>query len=295
MAELLGFNYFIDADQRIYIGYMLSALVLALLFFWHTPAILKRQFSKKILWHKSAQLDYLYFMISTVIKMTLLIPLLIGVSDVAYWTVMQLQHYFGYMERIRVDKLWLVLGYSCALFIVNDFTRYWLHRLMHTVPILWRFHRVHHSAEVLNPLTYYRIHPIEHLLFGLRYAVSVGMVTAIFIYFFGAGIALYEILGVNIFVFVFSLLGANLRHSHIPLSFGTKVEKWIISPYQHQLHHTKAYSHKNYGSYLAIWDFLFKTHTSTKKENLTFGLKDEQITHSLLGLFLNPFIKGIKL
>lgn len=278
---------------------MLTALFVAVLFFWKQRSILRKQFSKEVLWHPSARLDYIYFIVVTLIKILFLIPLLIGVNDVALWLVLTFQDLFGYVERIRVDKIWLISGYTLALFVANDFTRYWLHRWMHTIPLLWRFHRIHHSAEVLNPLTFYRVHPVENLLFGLRYAFTTGFVTALFIYFFGAGIGLIEVLGVNVLVFLFLLLGSNLRHSHIPVSYGNTLEKWFISPLQHQLHHTTLYTHRNYGSYLAVWDRWFGTLTLGKvksKKTLDFGLpKAEETTHSLLGAFLNPFYKGIKL
>jgi len=53
-------------------------------------------------------------------------------------------------------------------------------------------------------------------------------------------------------------LGANLRHSMIPISYG-RLEKLFISPLQHQLHHGKTTSRKNYGSMLAIWDRMFNS------------------------------------
>lgn len=276
---------------------MLSALLVALLFFWKQKSVLKMQFSKEVLLHASAKLDYSYFVLVSLIKIVIIVPLLIGVNDVILWIVLQMQDTFGYVERTRVSKEWLLLSYTVVLFIVNDFTRYWLHRFMHLVPLLWRFHRIHHSAEVLNPLTFYRVHPVENILFGLRYAFTTGFVTAVFIYFFGAGIGLIEFLGVNALVFVFLLLGSNLRHSHIPLSYGNKVEKWFISPLQHQLHHSRTYSHRNFGSYLAVWDRWFGTLTlgKSKSKNLDFGLPTGETIHSLTGALLNPFIKGIKL
>lgn len=295
MFEYLGIEYFMDSTKRVYWLYLFSALVVAVLFFWKQKSIFQVQFSKEVLWHPSARLDYIYFVIVTLIKIFLLIPLLIGVNDVSLWMVMTFQEYLGYVERIRINKAWLITGYTLALFVANDFTRYWLHRWMHTIPLLWRFHRVHHSAEVLNPLTFYRVHPVENLLFGVRYAFTTGTVTAVFIYFFGAGIGTVEVLGVNVVVFVFLLLGANLRHSHIPLRYSKSVEKWIISPYQHQLHHTTRFNRKNYGSYLALWDRWFGTLKSGKTSNLRFGLSGETPTHSLIGAFLNPFTKGIKL
>ena len=293
----LGLEYFFDSTKRVYWAYMLTALIVAVLFFWKQSFVLKKQFSKEVLWHPSARLDYIYFVVVSLVKVFLLIPLLIGVNDVTLWILLQMQDTFGYMQRTRVSSIYLLSAYTLVLFVFNDFTRYVLHRLMHSVPLLWRFHRVHHSAEVLNPLTFYRVHPIENVLFGLRYALSTGFVTAVFIYFFGAGIGLVEFLGVNVLVFVFLLFGANLRHSHIPLSYGEKLEKWFISPLQHQLHHTKTCTHRNFGSYLAIWDRWFGTLVvgKVKSKALDFGLPTETATHSLFGALFNPLIKGIKL
>jgi len=302
MFETLGLDYFFDTSKRIYILYMFSALLAAVVFFWKQKKVLSYQFSKEVLLHPSAKLDYSYFVLVSIVKIGLIIPVLIGVNDVALWMVLMMQEYLGYVERTRVSREVLLGTYTLTLFVLSDFTRYWLHRLMHAVPVLWRFHRIHHSAEVLNPLTFYRVHPVENILYGLRYAVSTGFVTAVFIYFFGAGIGLVEVLGVNVLVFIFMLFGSNLRHSHIPLSYGKMLEKWFISPLQHQLHHSKRYTHRNFGSYLAIWDRWFGTLTlgsvlgkvKSNKE-LDFGLSTEHTTHSLLGAFLNPFYKGIKL
>jgi sterol desaturase/sphingolipid hydroxylase (fatty acid hydroxylase superfamily) len=269
-----------------------------LLFFWKQKEVLREQFSKRILFHPSARLDYLYFVVVSLVKFFLIIPFVLGVNEVSLWCLLQIQDIFGYVERIRVSKVGLIFAYTLVLFVVNDFTRYLLHRLMHQNTFLWRFHQLHHSAEVLNPLTFYRVHPLENVLFGFRYAFSTGFVTAWFIYFFGAGIGLVEIFGVNVLVFFFLALGSNLRHSHIPLSYGNRIEKWIISPFQHQLHHTAEDMNKNFGSNLALWDNIFKTlKTSASKieKPLVFGLKKEKIKHSLLGAFLNPFHKGVQL
>lgn len=293
--EFFGLSYLMNMDERLYWGYMLSSLVVAWLVFYRQPNILKKQFSKEVLWHPSARLDYLYFMLTAFLKMVLILPLLIGVNDVTLWVVLKLQHYFGYQPRVIISREWLMVFYTVTLFILSDLTRYWLHRLMHTVPLLWRFHRVHHSAEVLNPVTFYRIHPVESLLFGLRYALLTGVVTGVFVYYFGAGVRAVHFLEANVLVFIFSIIGSNLRHSHIPLTYGKRIEKWLISPYQHQLHHSKHYCHRNFGSFLAVWDRLFGTLTIQKRAPLQFGLPKEETRHSLVGALLNPIIKGVKL
>ena len=292
MSDYLAWNYFFDVHQRVFCGYLFVALLVAFFFF---RKAFKKQFSKEVLWHKSARLDYIYFLLSFIVKIALIIPLLIGINEVTLWIVLRLNEYFGYLPRLRVSREVLLLSYTVVLFIVSDFSRYWLHRLLHLVPFLWRFHRVHHSAEVLNPLTFYRVHPLENFLFGLRYALVTGLVTAIFIYFFGAGIKAIEFMGANILVFAFSIIGSNLRHSHIPFGYPKWLELWLVSPYQHQLHHSTKYLHHNFGSFLSIWDRIFGTLVTGKKKNIVFGLPKEEVSHSILGAFLNPIFKGVKL
>jgi sterol desaturase/sphingolipid hydroxylase (fatty acid hydroxylase superfamily) len=289
---MMPWEYFVDIHQRIFYAYLIIALLIAFLFF---RKALKEQFSKEVLLHKSAKLDYVYFIVSSFIKVLLILPLLIGVNEVTLWILLRLNDYFGYLPRIRVSKEVLLGSYTLVLFLLSDLSRYGLHRLMHKIKFLWRFHRVHHSAEVLNPLTFYRVHPLENILFGLRYALVTGAVTAVYIYFFGAGIRAIEFLGANVLVFAFSILGSNLRHSHIPFSYPKGLEKWFVSPYQHQLHHSTKYLHRNFGSFLAIWDRIFGTLVTGKKENIVFGLPKEKVNHSILGAFLNPIFKGVKL
>ena len=164
---------------------------------------------------------------------------------------------------------------------------------MHTIPILWEFHKVHHSAKVLTPITFYRVHPVENFLFGLRYSLSIGFVTGIFIYFFGAMIDIYTVVGVNVFLFVFSIFGANLRHSHVPFSYFAFIEKWLMSPKQHQIHHSRKHFDKNYGGFVSIWDRMFGSlQLSNEVPILKFGLRKNQMGDytSLKSLIFRPFI-----
>lgn len=289
-------SYLFDGHQRIYWVYLLSSFFLASLMLFVYPR-LRSYFSKEIFWHSSARLDYQYFIVVSLLKAFLILPLLLGAKDVSIWISQLLQTQFGYFAPLRLSYGNVVLLYTLALFVVGDFSRYWLHRFLHTIPFLWRIHRVHHSAEVLTPLTFYRVHPLENILFGLRHALSAGFVTAVFIYFFGAKIGVIEFFGVNGVVFVFGLLGANLRHSHIPLRYGV-FERVFISPYMHQLHHTKELSHTNYGGVLSVWDRLFGTYKVEKtQEVLVFGLKEKNPHRDLFDLFIEPFItkKGNKI
>ena len=253
--------------------------------------------SSKLWLHPSAKLDYYYFILSYFIKVVMIIPIVISAKSVAFFINKNLYYEFGFNQIQEISYESTLALYTITLFVVSDFTRYWLHRFLHTIPFLWEFHKVHHSAKVLNPLTFYRVHPFENILFGFRYSLSIGFVTGIFIYFFGSKIGLVEVLGANVFIFVFSLLGSNLRHSHIPLAYFSWIENWLISPKQHQIHHSKKHFDKNYGGYLAIWDKLFGTlRLSREVKVLKFGLKREQMKNyeSLTNILIYPFINILR-
>lgn len=239
----------------------------------------------------------LLLFLSYFINILLLVPFIVSAKTVALFVNKELYFYFDYYDNSFFSYKQIVLMYTISIFVVSDFTRYWLHRFLHTIPFLWEFHKIHHSAKVLTPITFYRVHPVENFLFGLRYSLSVGFVTGIFIYFFGAKVDIYMVFGVNIILFVFSLFGSNLRHSHIPFSYGEFIEKWLLSPKQHQIHHDKKHFNKNFGGYIAIWDRLFGSLTLSKDVKvLKFGLRREQMKDylSLKYLIIRPFINLLK-
>lgn len=292
MDNLLPLEYFINPNKRVFIGYILSSLLIASMYYYFTKAKTKVILSKKLWFHKSAILDYKYFFVGYLINTLLLIPMIISAKTIAFSTNKFLYFQFDFFETNFFSYSEIILMYTIAIFVASDFTRYWLHRFLHTIPFLWEFHKVHHSAKVLTPATFYRVHFVENLLFGIRYSLTIGLVTGIFIYFFGAMIDIYMVLGVNIFLFVFSLIGSNLRHSHVAFSYGRFLEKWFISPKQHQVHHGSKYFNKNYGGYLAIWDRVFGTlKLSNEVKVMKFGIRKTQMNdyNSVLKLIITPF------
>ncbi|WP_320036367.1 sterol desaturase family protein [Halarcobacter sp.] len=297
MDNFLVLEYLIDPGRRTYWIYLASSIAIGIIFIYFNKRYRKIAFSSKLWLHPSSKLDYYYFILSYFIKMLLIIPIVISAKTVALWVNKHLYYNFGFNQIQDVSYETTIALYTITLFVVSDFTRYWIHRFLHTIPILWEFHKVHHSAKVLNPLTFYRVHPVENILFGFRYSLSIGLVTGVFIYFFGSKVGLYEVLGANIFIFVFSLFGSNLRHSHIPFAYFEWIEKWFISPKQHQIHHSKKYFDKNYGSYLAVWDRLFGSLTLSKEVKvLKFGLRKEQMNNykSITNIIVYPFINLLR-
>lgn len=292
--DFFALEYFVNPNKRVYWGFLLSSLFIAIIYFYFSKdKNSKLLYSKKYWFHPSAKLDYSYFILSYFIKLFMIYPIVVSAKTVALAINKLLMNEFGFFYTNLFSYETIIVLYTICLFLVSDFTRYWTHRFLHTIPFLWHFHKVHHSAKVLNPLTFYRVHPIENILFGFRYSLTIGFVTGIFIYFFGAKLDIYSIFGVNIFVFIFSFLGSNLRHSHVKLRYFAFLEKWLISPYMHQIHHSKKHFDRNYGGYLAIWDRMFNTLTlSNEVKTLKFGLRKEQMSQytSIFKLLITPFI-----
>ncbi|KLE04507.1 sterol desaturase family protein [Aliarcobacter butzleri] len=297
MNDFFALEYLVNPSKRLFWIYLLSSIFLAIVYFYVTKKNSRLITSSKLWLHPSAKLDYYYFFLSYFINILLLVPFIVSAKTVALFVNKELYFYFDYYDNSFFSYKQIVLMYTISIFVVSDFTRYWLHRFLHTIPFLWEFHKIHHSAKVLTPITFYRVHPVENFLFGLRYSLSVGFVTGVFIYFFGAKVDIYMVFGVNIILFVFSLFGSNLRHSHIPFSYGKFIEKWLLSPKQHQIHHDKKHFNKNFGGYIAIWDRLFGSLTLSKDVKvLKFGLRREQMQDylSLKYLIIRPFINLLK-
>ncbi|MCT7576788.1 sterol desaturase family protein [Aliarcobacter butzleri] len=297
MNDFFALEYLVNPSKRLFWIYLLSSIFLAIVYFYVTKKNSRLITSSKLWLHPSAKLDYYYFFLSYFINILLLVPFIVSAKTVALFVNKELYFYFDYYDNSYFSYKQIVLMYTISIFVVSDFTRYWLHRFLHTIPFLWEFHKIHHSAKVLTPITFYRVHPVENFLFGLRYSLSVGFVTGVFIYFFGAKVDIYMVFGVNIILFIFSLFGSNLRHSHIPFSYGEFIEKWLLSPKQHQIHHDKKHFNKNFGGYIAIWDRLFGSLTLSKDVKvLKFGLRREQMKDylSLKYLIIRPFINLLK-
>lgn len=284
--------YLFDPAARIFWLYLLSAFLIVWLWTRQDKFQMRSYFSKAVWWHHSARLDYLLFSLMWGVKVVLLLPLFAFSTTFAAALYAALITQFGYVEQSSLSHLSVALLYTSVLFIANDFTRYWLHRYMHSNQWLWRVHQLHHSAEVLTPLTFYRVHPIENILFGLRYMGVMVMTTAIFWYFFGFQLTVLTLFGSNVTVLFFNLIGANLRHTHLPIHYG-----WLnyvfTAPLAHQMHHCATYTHKNFGAYLFIWDIMFKSAVLPKSSSKVkkYGLSTGYPQH-LKTLLLLPFLKG---
>ncbi|WP_353667102.1 sterol desaturase family protein [Marinomonas sp. THO17] len=283
-----------SVQKRVSIWYLMSALLVAMVFFgWRYPgqvkARLQQCLSPTIWWHKSAQTDYIVFLINRFL-MALLTPRLPSSVLLTTWVYYQCQSFMLEMSPIRLSTSLVVALFTVSYFLLDDFSRFYLHRLLHKWPILWAFHRVHHSAKVLTPMTVFRTHPVEGMLFFLRASLVQAVCIGVFVVLFPDQVSLYTVWGVSIFTFLFNLFGANLRHSPVVLSYG-KWEKWLISPAQHQRHHSSNIEDYdcNFGVVLAVWDrMLGSWKQASSDQTLSFGTNTAFDQHRFVGLYLIP-------
>jgi len=293
--------YPFDPSRRIFIGFVVVSLILAFWFFYSKSgsrniiAFFKYIFNKKIWLHKSSILDFKILFANSVFIKIFIIPLIVTKLVIIVSVSSTLRETLGVVESIELSYWVLMLLFTVVIFISEDITRFFLHVFYHRIPWLWEFHKVHHSAEVLTLLTLYRTHPVEIVISRTASVLVLGSVTGIFVFLFPGKLSSIEILGVDALGFLFNAVGANLRHSHIPLSFG-KANRWVISPVMHQVHHSKRGIHhdKNFGSCFSIWDRVYGSYyVPRKSERVNFGC-NEGGTHTLVEQWVGPFRRLVK-
>ncbi|CAA0094921.1 Uncharacterised protein [BD1-7 clade bacterium] len=279
-------------EKRLFSGFLFSSLVMIVIWLAVQGRLnrheLRRLLLNKRYWfHPSSWRDIWCVFINAVIRVVFIAPILASHLAGIIFVSRTLQHFFSDSPDFDVSPALVIAGFSIVFFIIEDASRFCLHFCMHKVPWLWQIHKTHHSAEVLTPLTLYRSHPLEMMLYQVRQLLVFSLVGGCFLWLFGRGISTWSILGVDALGFAFNLLGANLRHSHIWIGFG-KLERLFISPAQHQIHHSADVQHfdSNFGTCLAFWDRLAGSWIASGSTEVSrFGLAGEQ-QRSLMSLFL---------
>ncbi|MEN0065278.1 MAG: TonB-dependent receptor [Myxococcota bacterium] len=242
--------------------------------------------------HPSSLLDVQLLVARQLLRGLGALPVIGAGFGLATWLVRRLDATFG-VPDLQAPAWVVVPLYTAVLFIVWDASRYVLHRLMHEVPALWALHQVHHSAEVMTPLTFHRIHPLESLLYGLRGWLVTAVVAAGFFWAFRDTATIWTLAGVHGVGFLFNAAFGNLRHSHVWISFGW-LERIFVSPAQHQLHHAVGQDRWNYGTWLSMWDQLGGTFAPAVTPPQRLGLVTPNHDHTLWSAWFSPLASWVR-
>ncbi len=171
--------------------------------------------------------------------------------------------------------------------LLLDMLIYWQHRLFHTVPMLWRFHKMHHADSHVDTTTGLRFHPVE-------IAMSLGIKAA--------AVVILGVPAIAIVIFEVALNGfALFNHANIrlPQKWDDRIGLVLITQRLHRIHHSQAKneSNSNYGFSVSWWDRLFHSFTpraAFSDETLPIGQKDVPATNknaSIIALLQQPFKK----
>jgi sterol desaturase/sphingolipid hydroxylase (fatty acid hydroxylase superfamily) len=162
-----------------------------------------------------------------------------------------------------------------AVVLCGDLLIYWAHRLSHRNAFLWRFHRVHHTAEHLDWLAAYREHPIDGLYtqFWINLpALLIGLPPAAL-----AGIA------------TFRGLWAVFIHANVRVPIGP-LRMLTGSPELHHWHHDRALGGTcNYANLMPIMDLVFGTYHRPDHEPRSYGIA-EPVLQSYAAQLIAPFV-----
>jgi sterol desaturase/sphingolipid hydroxylase (fatty acid hydroxylase superfamily) len=190
----------------------------------------------------------------------------------------QAEHRIGLLHADAVSPLVA----TAVVVLVLDFATYLAHVSMHVVPVLWRFHRVHHSDPAVDVTTTIRQHPGEGLI---RYLFLAGAACGV-----GAGpgaFALYR---------MWSVLNGLVEHANIrvpPLL--DALASWVVTtPNMHKVHHSRRAeeTNSNYGNIFSLFDRCLATYTPSRRGlHVTYGLDelDAPTVQTTAGLLALPF------
>ncbi|MEO9485543.1 MAG: sterol desaturase family protein [Ekhidna sp.] len=192
-------------------------------------------------------------------------------------------HFFNnLLGSLGIDNLlafevmsWPMWAHLVLGFFVRDFVQWWTHRLLHRVPFLWEFHKVHHSVKEMGFAAHLRFHWMETVVYRTIEYLPLALI----------GIGLRDFFIIHIF----TLAVGHFNHSNFQLNLGPL--KYIFNnPQMHIWHHAKVLPENraygvNFGLTLSIWDYLFKTNYIPKSgRDIALGFPgDEEFPENFVG------------
>lgn len=195
--------------------------------------------------------------------------------------VLELLNYFGFWldnnisfhfrTAIASQPFWLQV---MEVLVCSDFLIYWGHRFQHKYDFLWRFHKVHHTAETLDWLAAHREHPIDSI-----YTVGIINLPALVMGFD------LDTLAITV---AFRGIWAIYIHSNVRLNIGA-IKMLIGSPDLHHWHHDKERDRGNYANISPLMDILFGTYVCPSTEPQEFGIK-ESFPSTYIGQMFKPIL-----
>jgi sterol desaturase/sphingolipid hydroxylase (fatty acid hydroxylase superfamily) len=214
----------------------------------------------------------------------LLVRLFIPVSAAAFAVYAQ-QQSWGVFNRVAVPGWLAILGSMVLL----DLVIYLQHVMFHSVPALWRLHRVHHADVDFDVTTGARFHPFEILLsMGIKLCAIALLGPPVI------AVVAFEVLLNTMAMF-------NHSNARLPVFLDRALRAMIVTPDMHRVHHSieEHETNSNFGFNLSAWDRLFGTYKNQPDAGhaaMTIGIRDfhaPRLVSDLPGMLIIPFLGNI--
>ena len=190
-----------------------------------------------------------------------------AVSNVAVEAFNDFLALFGINNLVAFQiASWPVWSQFLLLFVVADFIQWNVHRWLHYSPLLWEFHKVHHSVEQMGFAAHLRYHWMETIIYKSVQYIPLSMI--------GFGLDDFFILH------LVTILIGHLNHANVKITYGPL--KYVLNnPVMHLWHHAKnipaGSNGVNYGISLSLWDYLFGTvYIPNQNANEPLGFEDQE-------------------
>jgi sterol desaturase/sphingolipid hydroxylase (fatty acid hydroxylase superfamily) len=222
---------------------------------------------------------------------------LLSSDTIEQFVTMILNDQFGKSQWIALPQSAAMTVLTLAFYLTFEFAYFVDHYLKHHIPLLWHFHRVHHTAETLSPVTVFRVHPVDTIIFYNLTALFVGTAMAGVKHLIGAHTEQFGVGGFNAILLAALYLISHLHHSEMWIAFNGRLGRLILSPAHHQLHHSAnpAHFNCNFGNTFAVFDWIADSlYVPSAKAELQFGTGPSAYdVHSVTGLLMMPFADAV--
>ncbi len=261
------FNYLISEITSFHWDNYFYGLIIVSLVVWGLEIAFPWRKNQKI-FRKDFWLDVFYMFFNFFLLNLIVLIFLSNTAEMVFNDVLELIG-LHLSDFTLLDLNALPFGIGLLIFFfVSDFVQWNTHRLLHRVPFLWNFHKLHHSVKEMGFAAHLRYHWMEPIVYKSILYIPLAIIGG------------FQVEQVAI-VHFFALTVGHLNHANLGWDYG--VLKYLFNnPKMHIWHHAKELPAKskygaNYGLTLSCWDYLFNTdHVPHNGRDIELGFEEDE-------------------
>lgn len=271
------YNYTIDHLKHPAFDNVYYCVLLAYLFCFTLEIVLPKQRQHGTITRKGFWLDIFYVLFNDIIVYSIG---LFGICAVTELIFLKGLGVFG-IHDLKVADItsWNPAIQILIMFLLQDFSEFIAHYLLHRFDFLWIFHKIHHAQDTLGAASTRRFHFVEMFVFKPLIYIPFAMIG-------------YSVVDYYLFQITVQNVWGFFTHSNIKVKWGF-LNYIINTPETHAWHHAKNIPRKlgvNYASILNIWDIIFGFYYVPKDKTPIIGVPDQKnMPTTFISQFFYPF------